>query len=81
VIVTTVDATHDDYIVHAMEAGFDVITEKPMTTTAEKAQRILDAKTKTGRNLRVTFNYRYSPPRTQVKELLMNGEKVVDGSR
>lgn len=73
VIVTTVDATHDDYIVRAMEAGCDVISEKPMTTTAEKAQRILDAKKRTGRNLRVTFNYRYSPPRTQVKDLLMSG--------
>jgi predicted dehydrogenase len=74
VIVTTVDATHDDYIVAAMEAGYDVITEKPMTTTAEKCQRILEAKQRTGRNLRVTFNYRYSPPRTQIKELLMSGE-------
>jgi predicted dehydrogenase len=74
VIVTTVDATHDDYIVRALEAGCDVITEKPMTTTAEKAQRILDAVKRTGRHVRVTFNYRYSPPRTQVKQLLMSGE-------
>ena len=74
VIVTTMDSTHDDYIVAAMEAGVDVITEKPMTTTAEKCQRILDAKKKTGRNLRVSFNYRYSPPRTQVKDILMSGE-------
>lgn len=73
-IVTTVDSTHDDYIVRAMLAGVDVITEKPMTTTAEKCQRILDAKKKSGRNLRVTFNYRYSPPRTQIKDLLMSGE-------
>jgi predicted dehydrogenase len=74
VIVTTVDATHDDYIVRAMLAGHDVITEKPMTTTGEKVQRILDAKKKSGRNVRVTFNYRYSPPRTQVKDVLMSGE-------
>jgi predicted dehydrogenase len=74
VIVTTIDATHDDYIVRAMSAGVDVITEKPMTTTPEKCQRILDAKAKTGRQLRVTFNYRYSPPRTQVKDILMSGE-------
>ena len=73
VIVTTVDATHDDYIVRAMEAGCDVITEKPMTTTPEKCQRILDARKRTGRRIRVTFNYRYSPPRTQVKDLLMTG--------
>jgi predicted dehydrogenase len=74
VIVTTVDGTHDDYIVRALEAGCDVITEKPMTTTPEKCQRIFDAKARTGRNIRVTFNYRYSPPRTQVKDLLMAGE-------
>lgn len=74
VIVTTQDAAHDDYIVRALEAGCDVITEKPMTTTAAKAQRILDAVKRTGRHVRVTFNYRYSPPRTQVKDILMSGE-------
>jgi predicted dehydrogenase len=74
VIVTTTDQFHDFYIVRAMELGCDVVSEKPMTTTAEKCQRILDAKLRTGKRLRVTFNYRYSPPRSQVKELLMNGE-------
>jgi len=74
VIVTVPDAKHDDYIVRALEAGCDVITEKPMTTTADKAQRILDAVKRTGRHIRVTFNYRYSPPRTQVKDILMSGE-------
>jgi predicted dehydrogenase len=74
VIVTVPDAKHDEYIVRALEAGCDVITEKPMTTTAEKAQRILDTVKRTGRHIRVTFNYRYSPPRTQVKDILMSGE-------
>jgi len=74
VIVTSPDATHDDYIVRALDAGCDVITEKPMTTTAEKAQAILDACKRNGRHVRVTFNYRYSPPRTQIKEMLMNGD-------
>lgn len=74
VIVTSPDATHDDYIVRALDAGCDVITEKPLTTTAEKAQRILDACKRNGRHVRVLFNYRYSPPRTHVKDLLMSGE-------
>ncbi|MCH8540700.1 MAG: Gfo/Idh/MocA family oxidoreductase [Opitutales bacterium] len=73
VIVTTKDSSHDEYIVRAMELGCDAITEKPMTTDAEKCQRILDTEAKTGRRCRVTFNYRYSPPRTQVKDLLMSG--------
>jgi predicted dehydrogenase len=72
-IVTTPDATHDDYIVRALDAGLDVITEKPMTTTGQKAQRILDAAARNNRHIRVTFNYRYAPYRAQVKRLLMDG--------
>jgi predicted dehydrogenase len=74
VIVTSPDATHDAYIVRALDAECDVITEKPLTTTAEKAQRILEACKRHGKHLRVMFNYRYSPPRTQVKDLLMSNE-------
>ena len=73
VIVTTVDASHHEYLIRAMEAGCDVITEKPMTVDAEKCREILDVRRRTGRRCRVTFNYRYSPPRSQVKELLMSG--------
>jgi len=73
VIVTTKDCYHDKYIVRAMELGCDVITEKPMTTDAEKCQRIIDTQRETGKRCRVTFNYRYSPPRTQMKALLMSG--------
>lgn len=73
VIITTVDGFHHQYIIRALELGYNVITEKPMTIDAKKCQQIIDAKTKSGKNVRVTFNYRYSPPRTQVKELLMAG--------
>ena len=70
-IVTTVDATHHQYIIRAMELGCDVITEKPMTTDAEKAAAIFDAIDRTGRKLRVTFNYRYTPGYTKMRELVM----------
>jgi predicted dehydrogenase len=73
VIVTSVDRTHHHYIVRAMELGCDVITEKPMTTDADSCRRILDAVERTGRKLRIAFNYRYSPIRSAVKELLMRG--------
>jgi predicted dehydrogenase len=72
VIVTPPDAFHDEYIVRALDAGCDCITEKPLTTTPEKAQRIIDACSRNNRHVRVLFNYRYSPPRTQIKDLLMN---------
>jgi len=74
VIVTTVDGFHHKYIVRAMELGCDVITEKPMTIDAEKCQLIINTQKKTGKKCTVTFNYRYSPPRSQVKDILMSGE-------
>ncbi len=73
VIVTVPDAFHDDYIVRALDAGVHVITEKPMTTDGAKAQRILEAARRNNSNVRVTFNYRYAPYRSQVKEMLMSG--------
>jgi predicted dehydrogenase len=73
VIVTTVDATHDVYILRAMRAGCDVITEKPMTTDERKCRQILHTVDQTRRRCQVTFNYRYSPPRSQVREMIASG--------
>ncbi|TCT16993.1 oxidoreductase family protein [Natranaerovirga pectinivora] len=72
VIVTTVDRTHHTYIIRALELGCDVITEKPMTVDEVKAAEILDAIERTGRQVRVTFNYRYAPHNTKIRELIMN---------
>lgn len=70
-LVTTVDSTHHEYIVKGLEYGLKVITEKPMTTDEAKVQAILDAERRTGNQAIVTFNYRYSPHRARIKELLM----------
>lgn len=73
VIVTSVDRTHHTYIIRALELGCDVITEKPMTVDEEKCQEILDAVERTGRSVRVTFNYRYAPHHTKARELIASG--------
>lgn len=73
VIVTTSDAIHHEFIIKALEAGKDAITEKPMTIDDDKCRLILDAEKRTGRDVRVTFNYRYTPYATRVKELLASG--------
>ena len=72
VIVTSIDRTHHRYIIKAMEMGCDVISEKPMTMDAKKCQEIIDCIERTGRSLRVTFNYRYAPHNTKLRELIMN---------
>ena len=72
-IITSVDATHDEYICRSLEAGVEAITEKPMTTTAEKCRRIFDCVEKTRGRIRVTLNYRFVNWMTKVKELIASG--------
>ena len=73
-MVTTVDATHVDCIVKALERGIDVLTEKPMATDQKQIQTLLDAEKRTGRKIVVTFNYRYAPKHQKIKEVLLSGE-------
>jgi len=72
VIVATVDSTHAQYVIRAMELGCDVICEKPLATTAEDCQAIHEAEKRTGRKVTVTFNARHFSEKTKVKELLVN---------
>lgn len=73
-IVTTMDSTHHEFIIKGLNAGINVISEKPMTTDEFKCQAILDAEKKSGKRLIVTFNYRYSPHRQKLYEILRSGE-------
>jgi len=73
VLVSTMDSTHHEYVCRAMELGCDVVTEKPMTTDIKKCKQIFEMQNKTGKSCRVTFNYRYAPARTQLKQILMDG--------
>ncbi|MEU8569364.1 Gfo/Idh/MocA family oxidoreductase [Streptomyces pathocidini] len=73
VVVTTVDALHDAYIVPALRAGCRVVTEKPMTTDAARCRRILDTVEETGNHLSVAFNYRFNPVHEEVRRLLAEG--------
>lgn len=73
VIVTTPDGIHHEYIIRALDAGCDAITEKPMTIDAEKCRAIFAAEQRTGRKVTVTFNRRFIPYVARLKELLSSG--------
>jgi len=74
VMVTTVDSTHHIFIKRALEKGVNVMTEKPMVTEAPNCQSVLDAEKKHGRNIIVTFNYRYAPKHEKIKQIISSGE-------
>lgn len=74
VIITSPDSTHADLIVRAVDAGADVVVEKPLTTTEDGVRQITDAVERTGKNVTLTFNYRYSPRNSALKQLISSGE-------
>lgn len=73
VIVTTVDAIHARYVCAALDAGLDVVVEKPMTVDEDSCAAIAEAAERSSGQLIVTFNYRYSPRNTAVREILADG--------
>lgn len=73
VVITTPDYRHSDYLVAALDRGVDVIVEKPLTTDAGRAQAIAAAADRSDAHVSMTFNYRYSPRNTLVRELIAGG--------
>jgi predicted dehydrogenase len=73
VIVTVPDYAHCKYIVRALALGANVITEKPLTIDAASCRQIVAARQASGRSVTVAFNYRYSPARVLLKQVLMSG--------
>lgn len=72
--VTTVDATHHQFIIKALERNIDVATEKPMTTDELKCQMIVDAARHSEARLIMCFNYRYGQIFTKLKQNLLSNE-------
>lgn len=73
-MVTTVDATHHEFIIKGLNRNIDVVTEKPMTTDEEKCQLIIDAQRKSKGKLIMAFNYRYGKIFTKLKEIIDSKE-------
>lgn len=71
-LVSTTDDTHHIYIIAALKHDMDVISEKPMTTKAEYVRAILDAEKKSKGTVTVTFNYRYAPIHTKLKDMMLD---------
>ena len=73
VVVTSVDRTHAELVDRALRAGADVVVEKPLTTDADGCRRITAAVADTGRDVVMTFNYRYAPRNSSLRRLISSG--------
>ena len=73
VIVTSPDFTHADLVSRSLLAGADVVVEKPITIDADGLRQIASAIETSGRSVVTTFNYRYSPRNSALRELVGSG--------
>lgn len=74
VVITTIDATHVEYIERAMAAGINCVSEKPLCTDADQCRRIRAAQAARPDLFAVTaHNFRYAPPTWRIKEVLDAG--------
>lgn len=74
VIITSPDYTHAELITTALGAGADVVVEKPLTTSEAGVRQIAVAAAATGREVLLTFNYRYAPRNSALKAVIAGGE-------
>ncbi|KIP94963.1 dehydrogenase [Microbacterium sp. MEJ108Y] len=73
VIICSRDDLHAELIVRSLEAGADVVVEKPLTIDAASAARIEEVVERTGRQVVLTFNYRYSPRNSALRRIIQDG--------
>ncbi len=74
VVVATPASTHADIGARALEAGKDVLIEKPMALTAEDGERLLELSKSNDRLLAVGHVLEYHPAVRKLKELIVAGE-------
>jgi len=73
-IVTGPDGIHCRHIVAGLDAGCEVITEKPMVIDCQQVRRVQAAEARNGRKLRVAHNYRYAPLHQALKRMIQSGK-------
>lgn len=71
--IATPHALHADMAIEALEAGFDVLVEKPMALTVADCQRMNDAAKRTGKRLWVVKQNRHNVPVRLAKDVIDKG--------
>jgi predicted dehydrogenase len=72
--IITPHALHHDQAKACLEAGVDVLLEKPMVMNAREAESLIETRDRTGRLLVVSFNGSLSPQVRTAVDLLRSGE-------
>lgn len=74
VVVCSENANHRDLVQMAAEAGVHVLCEKPLATTLNDAQAMLDSCAANSVQLMIAFPMRFSAPTRAIKTLVDSGQ-------
>ena len=74
VYVLTQNRAHSYITIDALNAGKNVLCEKPMAKTSAEAKKMLDAAQKSGKILTIGYQNRYRPDSTYLKKACENGD-------
>ncbi|WP_421383966.1 Gfo/Idh/MocA family protein [Bacillus salacetis] len=74
VSICTPNYLHAPITVAALKAGKHVLCEKPMATSSEEAQEMIQAAEGSGKKLMIAHNQRFVPSHQKAKKLIESGE-------
>ena len=74
VTVATPNSTHFEITKSFLEAGFNVLCEKPMTMTVEEGEEIVKIAEKTGKICAVNYCYSAYPMVREMRNMVANGD-------
>ena len=74
VSICTYNRQHAPCAIHALNAGVNVLLEKPMCVTTEEAIEIIRAEKKSGKVLSIGFQPRFNKNMQKIKKIVESGE-------
>ena len=74
VSVCTPNGMHVEHTVAALDAGKDVMVEKPMAMNAKQGRKMLDAARRNKKKLIVGFQHRFEPRTRMIRDQIVAGE-------
>ena len=73
IAIATPPGPHHEFAIAALKGGKHVLCEKPFALSAAQAAEMRDVAAETGRTAMVAHEFRHTPQREQIKELLDDG--------
>ncbi len=68
------NALHAEASIAALEAGVNVVCEKPMAVNTTEARAMIAAASKSGKRLMMSYNYRYRSDARWIRQIISSGQ-------